>query len=242
MGSPSATSICIAIPVVMPAFSLRSNASITTGYSDGRPTGVFIVDPCLHAGNPDVCPPGANGDKTPCMRESPRGCPFSNPWYLPLRSVASITTGYSDGRPTGVFIVDPCLHAGYPDVCPPGANGDKTPCMRESPRGCPFSNPWYLPLRSVASITTGYSDGRPTGVFIVDPCLHAGNPDVCPLGAATRRHACERHPEGGLLVTRGTCLRNERSECRGRHHGYSKLSAASLKATPLPPSRCDRGR
>ena len=97
-------------------------------------------------------------------------------------------------------------------------------------------------LRSSASITTGYSDGRPTGVFIVDPCLHAGYPDVCPLGAATRRHACERHPEGGLLVTRGTCLRNERSECRGRHHGYSKLSAASLKATPLPPSRCDWGR
>ncbi len=147
MGSPSATSICIAIPVVMPAFSLRSNASITTGYSDGRPSGVFIVDPCLHAGYPDVCPPGANGDKPPCMRESPRGCPFSTPWYLPLRSVASITTGYSDGRPTGVFIVDSCLHAGYPNVCPPGANGDKTPCMRETPRGWPFSNPWYLPAK-----------------------------------------------------------------------------------------------
>ena len=85
MGSPSATSICIAIPVVMPAFSLRSSASITTGYSDGRPTGVFIVDSCLHAGYPNVCPPGANGDKTPCMRETPGGWPLSNPWYLPAK-------------------------------------------------------------------------------------------------------------------------------------------------------------
>jgi hypothetical protein len=72
-GSPSATFICIMVPVVMLTLSLRSIASITTGYSDGRPSGVFIVDPCLHAGNPNVCPPGANGDKTPCMRETPRG-------------------------------------------------------------------------------------------------------------------------------------------------------------------------
>ncbi len=45
MGSPSATFICIVVPVVMLTLSLRSIASITTGYSDGRPSGVFPV-PC----------------------------------------------------------------------------------------------------------------------------------------------------------------------------------------------------
>ena len=41
MGSPSATFTGIMVPVVMLTLSLRSIASITTGYSDGRPSGVF---------------------------------------------------------------------------------------------------------------------------------------------------------------------------------------------------------
>ena len=41
MGSPPATFTSPAIPVVMLTLSLRSSASITTGYSDGRPLGDY---------------------------------------------------------------------------------------------------------------------------------------------------------------------------------------------------------
>ena len=41
MGSPPATFTSPAMPVVMLTLSLRSIASITTGYSNGRPPGVY---------------------------------------------------------------------------------------------------------------------------------------------------------------------------------------------------------
>ncbi len=50
VGSPPATSSYIAIPVVMLTLSLRSIASITTGYSKCRPPGVCIAYSWHHAG------------------------------------------------------------------------------------------------------------------------------------------------------------------------------------------------
>ena len=42
-GSPPATFTYMTKPVVMQTLSLRSFASITTGYSNGRPSGVFTA-------------------------------------------------------------------------------------------------------------------------------------------------------------------------------------------------------
>ena len=78
-GSPPATFTCTTIPVVMLTLSLRSFASITTGYSNGRPPGVYLAHSCLHAGYPDGRPPGV---------------------YL---AHSCLHTGYPDGRPSGVL-------------------------------------------------------------------------------------------------------------------------------------------
>ena len=43
------------------------------------------------------------------------------------------------------------------------------------------------------------------------------------------------HLEGDLWVTRGTCLRNERSECSGRHHGRGDPIHAVAVGDPFCP-------
>ena len=57
-GSPPATFTCTTVPVVMLTLSLRSFDSITTGYSNGRPPGVYLAHSCLHADYPDNRPSG----------------------------------------------------------------------------------------------------------------------------------------------------------------------------------------
>ena len=77
VGSPPATFTCMAIPVVMLTLSLRSFAGITTGYSDGRPPGVYLAHSWFHAGYLDDTPPGVN------------------------LGYSCLHTGYPDGRPSG---------------------------------------------------------------------------------------------------------------------------------------------
>ena len=52
VGSPPATFTWTSTPVVMLTLSLRSFASITTGYSKGRPSGVFLTPHGLLRGSP----------------------------------------------------------------------------------------------------------------------------------------------------------------------------------------------
>ena len=95
VGSPPATFTCMAIPVVMPTPSLRSFASITTGYSNGRHPGVYTHS-CLHTGYPDNRPPGVN---------------LAHSWFH---------AGYLDDTPPGVNLGYSCFHAGYQDGRPSG--------------------------------------------------------------------------------------------------------------------------
>ena len=95
-GSPPATFTYTTVPVVMLTLSLRSFASITTGYSNGRPSGVYLAHSCLHTGYPDGRPPGV---------------------YL---AHSCLHTGYPDDCPPGVYLAQSCLHTGYPDGRPSG--------------------------------------------------------------------------------------------------------------------------
>ena len=79
---------CIAIPVVMMTLSLRSLASITTGYSDGRPTGPFLTLRGLFR-----WPPYGS------LPHSSRAIQMAALW-----ASSSLFTGYSDGSPLGVFL------------------------------------------------------------------------------------------------------------------------------------------
>ena len=88
VGSPPATFTWTSTPVVMLTLSLRSVASITTGYSNGRPPGVFLTPHGL-------------------LRWPPFGrLPHSSrvTQMVALQASSSLLTGYSNGRPSGVFL------------------------------------------------------------------------------------------------------------------------------------------
>ena len=98
VGSPPATFTWTSTPVVMLTLSLRSFASITTGYSNGRPPGVFLTPHGLL--------------KWPHSGRLPHSSPVTQ--MAALRASSSLLTGYSEGRPPGVFLTPHQLLRGSP--------------------------------------------------------------------------------------------------------------------------------